>query len=130
MNPDVTENRIYEALVALRHRGAKDSFVLIEEPQSQKFVQFGKGRLLCLDVPCVALAGAEADRASRFFNELGEQYPTEYHDPDPQTGQTHHGATFRHDFGQDARAAAKAAIAFFVDVYALPPDVELSIQEE
>jgi hypothetical protein len=129
MNEDPTEIRIYEALVALLHRGTKDSFVLIEEPRSEKFVQFGKGRYLGMDVPCVALSSAEADRASQFFNELGEAYPREYHDPDPKTGRIHHGATFHHDFGRDARAASRAAIAFFVNVYGFPADVELSIEE-
>jgi hypothetical protein len=129
MNQDPTEVRIYEALVALLHRGDEDSFVFIEEPRSKKFVQFGKGRFLGMDVPCVALTSAEADRASQFFNELGEEYPREYHAPDPKTGRTHHGATFHHDFGQDVRAASKAAIALFVSVYEFPADVDLSIVE-
>ncbi len=129
MNEGAAEVRIYEALIALLHRGAKGSFVFIAEPRSQKFVQFGTGRLLGMDVPCVAPSSDEAERASRFFNELGEEYPREYHAPDPKTGRIRHGATFRHDFGRDARAASLAAVAFFVNVYGFPADVELSVEE-
>ena len=129
MNEDAAEVRIYEALIALLHRGAEDSFVIVEDPRSKKFVQFGKGRLLGMDVPCAALSSAEADRASRFFNELGEEYPREYHAPDPKTGRIRHGATFCHDFGRDAKAASHAAVALFVYVYGFPADVELSIEE-
>jgi hypothetical protein len=129
MSEETAEGRIYDALVALLHQGTEDSFVLIEEPQSGKFVQFGKGRCLEMDVPCVELNGVEADRAHLFFQELGEASPREYHAPDPKTGEIHHGTTFNHDFGRDVTAAAKAAVALFVEVFGLPPDVELSIEE-
>ena len=82
-----------------------------------------------MDVPCVALSSDEADRSSQFFKQLGEEYPREYHAPDLRTGKAHHGATFHHDFGQDARAAAKAAVSFFADVYGFPADTDLSIEE-
>jgi len=129
MSQGDTERRIYDALVALLHRGTKDSFVLIEEPKSGKFVQFGKGRRLCMDVPCVELNGAETDRAYQFFRKLGEEHPREYDAPDPNTGQVRHGAAFYHDFGHDAQAAAAAALALFLRVFGRAPDVELSIVE-
>jgi hypothetical protein len=129
MSQDTTEERIYNALVALLHQGTEDSFVLIEEPQSGKFVQFGKGRCLGMDVPCVELNSAEADRAYQFFQKLGEEYPREYDAPNPRTGQVRHGATFYHDFGRDAKGAATAAVMLFMDVFGFPPDVELSIEE-
>lgn len=126
---DAIEEEIFEALIALRRRGADDSSVLIEEPRSGKFVQFGRGRKIVMDVPCVGLSSHEADRASAFFRELGEDYPLEYHAPDPANGKTHHGATFNHDFGDNAREAAKAATLFFEKVYRFSPAVELSIEE-
>src|SRR2546429_8846705 len=108
------ENRIYQALAEHLADHAEDgSTVLIEEPRSQKFVQFGPGRTLTLDVPCVALTRAEAERASRFFAALGEKCPIEYDARDPSTGRIRHGAAFNHDFGGDARAAAQTAAAFF-----------------
>jgi hypothetical protein len=126
---DSTENHIFEALVALYRRGVEDSFVVIEDPRSKKFVQFGPGRRLVMDVPCVGLTGDEADRASEFFRQLGVDYPREYHAPDKKAGRTHHGASFAHDFGNDARTAARAAVAFFETVYQLPAGLELSIEE-
>ena len=123
------EDQIFEALIALRHRGVDDSSVLIEEKRSGKYVQFGTGRKLIMDVPCVGLSHQEADRASEFFRQLGENYPREYHAPDPQTGKTHHGATFTHDFGKDARGAAQATISFFGNVYQFAPSTMLAIQE-
>ena len=71
----------------------------------------------------------EADRAYQFFQRFGEEYPREYDAPDPRTGQVRHGATFYHDFGKNVRAAASAAIQFFVDVCGFPQDVELAIEE-
>jgi len=129
MCADTSEGRIYDALVALLHRGLEKSFVLIQEPRSEKFVQFGKGRCLGMDVPFVELSSEEADRAYQFFQRFGEEYPREYDAPDPRTGQVRHGATFYHDFGKNVRAAASAAIQFFVDVCGFPQDVELAIEE-
>jgi hypothetical protein len=130
MDRDSTENRIYEALVALlRHHSENGSIVLIEEPRSRKYVQFGPGWSLEMDVPHVTLSKEEADRAYDFFAELGDKYLIEYDARDPETGKVCHGATFNHDFGQDAQAAARAAASFFENVYLFPPDVELSIEK-
>ena len=126
---DSLEDQIFEALIALRHRGVADSSVLIEEPTSGKFVQFGAGRQLVMDVPCVGLTSQEADRASEFFRHFGEDYPREYHARDPQTKRTNHGASFAHDFGTDARGAAQAAIAFFGAVYQFAPGTMLEVHE-
>jgi hypothetical protein len=123
------EEQIFEALVALRHRGVDDSSVLIEEPNTGKFIQFGTGPKLVMDVPCVGLTNQEADRASEFFREFGEHYPREYDAPDPKTKKTHHGATFEHDFGKDARGAAQAAIRFFGNVYQFAPGTVLVLKE-
>ena len=124
-----TEESLYEALTALAHRGVKGSWVRIEDPSGSKFVQIGTGRSLGMDVPCVALTAGEANRASAFYQQLGELYSREYHAPNPKTGRIHFGATFYHDFGNDTRAAAKAAIAFFEEVYLLPRGTSLSIIE-
>jgi hypothetical protein len=122
--------RVYDALVALLHRGTRDSFVLIEEPRTQKYVQFGKGPRLTMDMPLVALTFEEADRASRFFRELGVPCPREYHDPDSSTGRVNHGAAFVHDFGRDCQAAAAWAMEFFETVYGFSEGVELKIEEQ
>jgi hypothetical protein len=122
------EGRISEALLALLQQGEEGSFVLIEEPRSEKFVQFGMGRVLRMDVPAVGLTAGEVKRASDFFESLGEDRPYEYHTADPRTGQETHGLAFQHDFGDDTRAAAKAALSFFEEVYRFPRDVVLTLK--
>jgi hypothetical protein len=82
-----------------------------------------------MDIPCVELNASEADRAYQFFQKLGEDYPREYNAPDPKTGQVRHGATFYHDFGQDAKAATTAVLELFATVFGLPADIELLIEE-
>jgi hypothetical protein len=110
-------------------RNENGSVVIVEEPQSEKFVQFGHGSSLEMDVPHVVLNKEESDRAHDFYAKLGDNYLKEYHAPDPRTGKVRHGATFNYDFGQDARAAAKAGAAFFREVYLFPPDVKLRIEK-
>jgi len=121
--------QIRDELLALLARGRRDSCVLVEEPTSRKFVQFGPGTLT-LDLPLAALTTDEADRAYQFFRELGDGLARQYEVPDVvKTGKTNYGATLRHDFGTDAHAAARAAVAVFTEVYGLPADSELTIQE-
>jgi len=129
MASDSLEKRICDALTALLDDHHEDgSVVLIQELWTGKFVQFGPGWSLILDVPCVALTSAEADRVSRFFAGLGEKYPIEYDAPNPRTARILHGATFNHDFGQDACTAAQAAVAFFREAYLMFDDTELKIE--
>lgn len=110
------------------HDPERGSIVLIEESGSGKFVQFGPGWSIEMDVPHVALSKDEADRAYEFFATLGKRYLIEYDAPDPKTGQVRHGAAFNFNFGQFARAAARAAVAFFHEVYLFPANVGLTIR--
>jgi hypothetical protein len=81
-----------------------------------------------MDVPCVALTAGEVRRASDFFEYFGEDRPYEYHTADPRTGEEVRGLAFQHDFGEDTRAAAKAALSFFEEVYRFPRDVALTLK--
>jgi hypothetical protein len=124
------ERDIHDALVALCRRGVDKSFVIVEHVPTGKFVQFGVGRVLAMDVPCVSLNAEEADRAAVFFREIGGVDLREYDAPNPRTGRIKHGATFRFDFGEDAVKAARAAILFFARVTTVPINATLSITEE
>jgi hypothetical protein len=124
------EREIYDALVALRRRGQEGAFVIIEHKPTRKFVQFGSGPVLEMDVPCVSLSTQEAELATQFFRELGGIDLREYHAPDPETGQMQHGATFRFDFGDDAVSAARAAVLFFARVTSVPINASFIITEE
>jgi hypothetical protein len=126
MDAQATAERICDALLALLARGRKDSCVLIEEPQSRRYVQFGPGQL-AIDLPLAALTADEADRAYQLFRELGDGTAQQYEAPDVETGRTNYGATLRHDFGADVQAAARAAAAIFVEVYRLPADSKLTV---
>ena len=91
-----TERNIYKALAALRRRGIEGkSFVIVEHSPPVKFVQFGIGPVLRMDVPVVSLSTPEAERAYDFFRELGGAEVREYDAPNPHTGRIQHGATSR-----------------------------------
>jgi hypothetical protein len=129
MASPAAHGRIARALVGLLARRNDDAFVIIEEPHSGKFVQFGRGPVLRLDLPCAALQPDEAERASALFAELGVEGPTEYDAPDPTAGCLRHGASFQANFGEDIEAAARAAGLVLARVFLLPPDTRLSITE-
>jgi hypothetical protein len=125
----MNEKSIYTALMSLIGRCELDSFVIFEEPQSGKFVQFHHGPRLQLDVPLVALAGPEADKAHNFLREYGKGLPRSFRRENPDTGESGRYLAFHHDFGRDAHTAAKAVLAFFRTVYDLPSDADISITE-
>ena len=109
--------------------GKPDSFVIIQEPRTQKYVQFGRGRALIMDMPFIGLTADEAERAAQFFGKLGVEYPLEYEAPETNTGRIQHSATYRYNFGHDASAATQAAVTFFETVYLLPADFTVAIDE-
>ena len=122
-------NRIYRELVfLLHHHDESGSVVLVEEPKTERFIQFGPGTSLEMDVPDKTLNAKEFERARCFFANLGDGCLMEYDAPNSETGEVSHGATFNYDFGQDAKAAAKTAIAFFDQVYRVPPNVRLRVE--
>jgi len=124
-----SEVQIQRALRNLLQRGGEDAFVIIEEPESGKFVQFGGAPGLWLDLPCAALDEEEADRAYKVFNELGVEAPCEYHASDSKAGMVRHGASFRLNLGDNVRAATSTALAILRLVYLIPEDTALSIVE-
>lgn len=126
---DSNEYRIFRELTALLYNHeVNGSVVLIEEPQSEKFIQFGPGSTLEIDVPHITLSDEEADGAYRFFQKLSDEYLMEYDAPDPIERVVRHGATFNHDFGRDAKLATKTAIALFQQVFQIRPDAPLRIK--
>jgi hypothetical protein len=107
-----------EFLERLANRDADDAFVILEDTETKKFVQFGRGPGIKLDLPLAALHESEAERAYAFFRELNVCAPRELDAPDPTNSNAlRHHATFEYDFGNDARAAAHTALALFAAVY-------------
>ena len=70
---------IREALSGLLGR-LQGAFLILEEPDSGKFVQFAGSREepLMLDLPCQALSEKEAENARVFFEEHGVPEPQAY----------------------------------------------------
>jgi hypothetical protein len=109
-------DEIHENLVSLRLYGSEESFVIIEAAGRNKFVQFGRGPVLMMDVPFAELTADEKVRARSFFTALGE----------PSAG-AKDIPVFEHDFGDGALAAAEATVSLFQTVFQLPADVELTV---
>ena len=104
------------------------AFVIIEEPQSGKFVQFAgsKDEPLLLDLPSQALSPDEMTKVKSVFAELGY--------PDPETYET---AWYPGElpnilvrFGTDVDKAAEAAVAVLHRVYGLDEHTKLKLTEE
>jgi hypothetical protein len=130
MLDESNDRNLYEALYALRRRGVEgESFVIIEHLPMDKFVQFGIGPILRMDVPFISLSEEESNRAYVFFQELGGVELQEYDAPNPRTGRIRHGATFKFDFGDDVHKAVRATILFFARVHQLEINATLSVSE-
>ncbi len=102
------EVRLEQALSALLGRTNNDAFVILEDVRTERFVQFGAGSRLVLDLPLVSLQDDEQERAHEVFRRLGA--PPAAMDPFP---------VLRFDFGTDSRRAAEEAVRVFREVYHL-----------
>ncbi len=125
-----TQRELETALTALLHRRNDDAFVIVHHAGTDQFVQFGSDESLRLDLPCLALSQEEAARASEAFAELGVRGPNEYEAPDPTAKDViRHSASFQKLLGTDVAVAASLALKVMRDVYELPNDFQLTIEE-
>lgn len=119
-----------EFLNRLTARSNEDAFVVLEDADTKKFVQFGRGPTIKLDLPLAALSDVEADRASAFFRKLGVLAPRELSAPDPsQNNRLRRHATFEYDFGSDATLAATTSLELFAAVYGITPTPQFRLIE-
>ena len=97
-------------------------FVILEENQSQKFVQFScrSGDPINLDLPEQTLSSMEMERATKFFLDHG------------LGGAKDMGGymSFNFDIGYDVGSAARITLAIFRQVYQFPDDFQLIIKDE
>jgi hypothetical protein len=123
--------RIRAALAALLRRRS-DSFVIFEDKQSGKFVQFAgpdKKERLLLDLPFASLDAEESRRAEEHLPPLGVR-AVEYDFLDRPGGiVVGHTRSFGKDFGRNVEEATRAALEVFDRVYQLPPDFDLVVTE-
>lgn len=117
---DLTCRSIASEISWLRDSGKT---VIIEEPTSKKFVQFG-WKTLMVDLPSQTLSDDEMRRAEIVmarFDIPKRTYPIGT--PNDTVLQT----TFQKHLGSDAELAVRVTDAVFREVYLFPPDVQLKI---
>lgn len=122
--------KITEALSSLLIRRSGDAFVIIEHPETQKFVQFAGSATeqLLLDLPSQPLSELEFYKAVQLFRKMdvfGEEYDV-YDQPGGQVvGQQFAFNAIFHSVD----AAAKTVEEIFTMVYGFPADCNLKIIE-
>lgn len=109
------------------------AFVIIEEPNSGKFIQFAGSEKepLLLDLPSQTLTQDEMKKAVAVFSELGHQGPETYQTQDypggPPAGEQ---MSFVVTFGKDVDKATELAVAVLQRVYGFKEGTSLKLTEE
>ena len=98
------------------------TIVVIEEPKSKKFLQFGH-KDLWVDLPCQTLSAEELSRAERAMGRFG--IPKETHPAPILDDSTMLMTSFQKCLGDDIELAVHVAEAVFREVYLFPSDVQL-----
>ncbi len=123
------QKKISRALSTLLKAKASDAFVIFEEKETGKYVQFAGSvrEPLLFDLPVVALDNAELKRACAV---LGREPETEQIYTDPTaTVPAGEMAHFTISLGRDIQEGARLTCAIFRDVYQFPPDFQLTINQ-
>ncbi|MEO6034104.1 MAG: hypothetical protein ABIQ35_02500 [Verrucomicrobiota bacterium] len=115
---DETRRSITSEISWLRDSGKT---VIIEEPRSKKFVQFG-WKTLMVDLPSQTLSGDEMQRAESVMSRFGVPKKT-YPIGTPQD--TVLQTSFQKHFGDDSETAVRVTEAVFREIYLFPSDVHL-----
>lgn len=115
---DTTRRSIAAELAWLQQSGQT---VIIEEPASKKFVQFG-WKTLMIDLPAQTLSEEEMGRAERVMAGFGVPKRTyEIGTPGDKVPQT----TFQKHLGTNVDLAIRAVEVVFREIYLFPQDVRL-----
>jgi tetratricopeptide (TPR) repeat protein len=126
-------SRITKALSALLQRDNADAFIIFEEKETGKFIQFAgsKNEDLLLDLPSQTLSREEMARAKVLFEELGSSGPEKhamYTDKSLEVI-ARIQTSFNMNFGRDFRRAAEVTLAVFERVYRFPAEFQLILKE-
>ncbi len=104
----------------LAHPARDERFVVVDDPDSGKFVQFDmRNDEIAIDLPVVALSAAERERATTLFASAGVSGPRTVTDQQPD-GREWPLATFQLGFGGDSARAAEFATRVMQEVFLLP----------
>ena len=125
------KNRIRHALTELLTRTNEDSFVIIEEKSSEKFVQFAGGPKegILFDLPVVTLSSSEFERAKILLQ--GYNIVLERNDVLDKPGGTHIGYhdTFQSDLANNIDLATEIAWRVLKEVYEFKNDFDMVLTE-
>jgi hypothetical protein len=120
---------IRSRLQKLAHSADPESFLIIEEKRTQKFVQFG-GPELQFDLPRQTLSDAEFEAATRILAAYGIE-PVTYMIEDPSTEEKDFAqTTFQKVLDGDVDQAVRLAEAVLFEVYGFDREVELNFIRE
>lgn len=100
-------------------------FVILEEPASGSFIQFGWWGSVVVDLPIVALNLEQQALAARVFEKLGSANPLI--DPGPPDAEAEPMQVLRHDFGRDTAAASRFGCNALRSIYKIAEDLPLEI---
>lgn len=125
------QEQISQALSGLLQRSNEDAFVILEDTKTKKYVQFaGSTREpLILNIPFIAFTPLELERAKKLFEEYkikSEETPVSDYKGGPVTGKL---SQFNMNLGNDIKRATEIALRIFSEVYMLPPDFKLGVEE-
>ena len=123
------QERIRSALLTMLQNSGDDWFIIIEEPEHEKFVQFAfdESSGLFFDLPFQALTKAELEKAKKLFAGLSidsQKAPMLDHPGGKEIGQQE---SFNYHVGRDIDLAVNLACRVFREVYALNDSARLDV---
>lgn len=137
LNPELRKkNRtiILDSLTELLGAQDNDSFVIFEEANSGKFVQFSGSSVdpLLLDLPAQTLDAEEMQRATSLFSQLGYAGPETHQVFTDESCAVPAGSQVSFDvqFERDANRAADFTLSIFESVYGFPENFDLNVVSE
>lgn len=127
-DPKVTNTQhALDRLIA--HPDREDRFVIVDHLSSEKFVQFDfEDDEVVVDLPILALIGAEQERAAALVASVGVERPSVVTEAS-ETEEAPTFATYRLGFGKNSARATAFAARVFKEVYLLPPDARFVVTE-
>lgn len=123
------QERIRSALLTILQNNGDDWFIIIEEPEHEKFVQFAfdEPTGLFFDLPFQALTKDELEKARSLFARLAidsQKVPVLDQPGGKEIGQQE---SFNHHVGRDIDMAVNFAYSVFREVYALDDSARLDV---
>ncbi|NCB40146.1 MAG: hypothetical protein EOM80_15405 [Erysipelotrichia bacterium] len=123
------KDRIRTALNLLLQNTGDDWFIILEEPEHEKFVQFAydEGPGLIFDLPFQALTDDEIEKAKKLmasFNIVPEELTAMDHPGGQKIGVQH---SFSAQIGNDVELAVSLAYRVFREVYELADDTPFNV---